>query len=463
MEKQSPKLPWINDALRISMLVFALLRAINFFYVSVPLQAVSACIMLAVMIVSLPKLNKMTRNVILVMLGIGVVLMAVSGATAKQWLIALLKNGNLVMLLTMAPLLSAPFFYEDYQSELKTLAQVKMQNLIPFLVLLSIASHFLGILVSIGAVIIVYDLLHPFGKLYNAENEFVTTITRSYSSSGFWSPAWASVIVYSAYPNVHWIKVVPVAILFAVIFNAVSIGSFAFKVRKNPERYPRLTPPEGAKVNTKKIVTMIVLFLGMIGTIIFIDAVTDWDLMLVVPAAAITFPLIAALVQNKWPAYGRGIGNYYNKSLMKIPMQVALYAAAGFLGKAMDISGVGALIPKLLPAAFTSFPPLMIISIVLMMVLPALVGIHPVATGTAMVAALVPSALGLTDYTFCLAILFGWIMGVMISPFSSQTLILAGDTGRSNLDISIGSNWKFCLFCTVLFAFLISWIGPMMG
>lgn len=463
MEKSKSLRLGSDTLLKIMILAFALLRIVNFFYEAIPLQVLSCVIMLFVMAVSLSKLNKMTGRVILVMFLIGIGLMVVSGASAKQWLYALLKNGNLVMLLTMAPMLSAPFFYEDYQSELKTLAQVKMQNLLSFLVLLTLSSHLLGVLVSIGAVIIVYDLLHPFGKLYNAEKEFVTTITRSYSSSGFWSPAWACVIVYSAYPDVKWVSVIPIAILFTIIFNAISLGSIGFAMRKHPEKYPRLTPTEGARVNTKKIVTMLVLFLGMIGTIILISVITNWDLMLVVPVAAVLFPIAAALIQKKVPAYKQGLTNYYNKSLMKLPGQVALYAAAGFLGKAMEVSGVGAQIPKLLPTSLTSYPPLMIAALVIMMVIPALAGIHPVAMGTAMVASLSPAALGLTNYTYCLAIIFGWIMAVMLSPFSSQTLILSGNTGRNNWDISVGSNWKFCLVCTVIFSLLISFIGPLMG
>ncbi|MBQ2771035.1 MAG: hypothetical protein IJF41_07325 [Clostridia bacterium] len=452
-----------NRILRVLMLVFAALRIINFFYVSMVLQIISAVVIFAVILIAIPRQNKLTTRVGLMMAGIGVVLLVIAKASPAQWLAAILKNGNLVMMLTLAPMLSQPFFYEDYQSELKTLAQVKMQSLIGFLILLSLSSHLLGVLVSVGAVIIVYDLLHPFGKLYKAEKPFITTITRSYSSSGFWSPAWACVVVYSTFPDVHWIRVVPIAILFAIIFNGISIASFAWQMHKDPSRYPKLTPPEGATVNKSKIITMLVLFCGMIGTIILIDAVTGWDLMLVVAVASLAFPLIAALVQKKWPAYGRGIQNYCNKSLLKIPMQVTMYISAGFLGKALEVSGIGAMIPALLPDAFTAYPPLMIIALVLLIVLPALAGIHPVATGTALTTALNPAALGLTNYTFALTIIFGWIMGVMLSPLSTQNLILSGETGRSNWDVSVQTNWKFCSICILLFSILISLIGPMMG
>ena len=90
-------------------------------------------------------------------------------------------------------------------------------------------------------------------------------------------------------------------------------------------------------------------------------------------------------------------------------------------------------------------------------------GIHPVATGSAMVATLIPSSLGLTNYTFALTILYGWIMAVMLNPLSAQTLILSGESGRSNLDVSIRSNWLFCLVCTILFSLLIPLFGGLLG
>ena len=452
-----------DDLLRVLMLAFAALRAVNYFYVSTALHLVSAAIILTVIGLSVPRLKGKTGLVIAVMAAIGVLLMIVSGASPKQWLAALLKNGNLVMLLTLAPMLSRPFFYEDYQGELKVLAKARMRDLVSFLLLLTLSSHMLGVLVSIGAVIIVYDLLHPFGELYKAEMPFVTTITRGYSSSGFWSPAWASAIVYSQFPDVKWTRVIPVAILFTVLFNGISLGSFAIMAKRDPGRWPRLEPEEGVRPDRRKLWTMLALFAGMIGSIVLVESLTGWDLMLCVPVAALLFPLAAAAVQNKWPAYREGVGTYYEKNLMKIPMQAALYATAGFLGKALELSGIGDAVARLIPSAFIQYPPLMVLSLIVLMTIPGFFGIHPVATGSAMVATLIPSSLGLTNYTFALTILYGWIMAVMLNPLSAQTLILSGESGRSNLDVSIRSNWLFCLVCTILFSLLIPLFGGLLG
>ncbi|HCP15165.1 MAG TPA: hypothetical protein DIT32_05265 [Peptococcaceae bacterium] len=452
----------LKTYLQILVILFAVLRLGNYFIQLLPLQILSCAIMLLVIVYSLPKMDALTRRVILAMFLIGGVLLVISGASPVQWLIALLKNANLATLLICAPMLSAPFFYEDYQSDLKALAQVKMQNLLSFCVLTMVSAHLLGVLVGVGAVIIIYELLNPFQKLYDAETPFLKALSRGYNSSGFWSPAWASVIVYSAYPDVKWTTIVPIAIVFTILFNGISIAGLYLETRQHPDRYKTLLPDRETKIRWNKIVTMLVLAAAMIGTILLLDKTTGWDLMLIVPAAALVFPLLSATVQNHWQGYKKGMVKFYNTSLIKVQSQVALYAAAGFLGKAMELSGVGAMIPKLLPQWLIDYPAMMVGALILLMILPSLAGIHPAATGTAMVAALVPASLGLDNYTFCMAIIFGWLITILASPFSATSLILAGNTGKSNWSVSVAMNWKFCLVTLIVFSGLISLVGPML-
>lgn len=445
------------------VLIFAILRLTNYFVQILSLQIISCVIMLFVIAYSLPKMDYISRRVILGMFLIGGILLALSSTTAKQWLMALLSNANLATLLILAPMLSAPFFYEDYQSDLKTLAQAKMQTILGFCLLTTVASHIVGVLVGVGTVIIMYDLLNPLQKMYNAETPFLKALSRGYNSSGFWSPAWGSVIVYSVYPDVKWTTIVPLAIIFAIIFNGISLGSLYFETKRYPNRYKTLHPDTNTPIRWNKIAAMLALALAMVGTIVVLNKITKWDLMLVVPIASIIFPILSAFVQNKWQPYKGEMVKFYNTSLIKVQSQVALYAAAGFLGKAMDISGVGAMIPKLLPHWLISYSPLMIAALVLLMIIPSLIGIHPAATGTAMVTALVPASLGLDNYTFCLTIIFGWLITILASPFSATSLILATNTGRSNWAVSIIMNWKFCLVCLIVFSYLISLIGPALG
>ena len=105
----------------------------------------------------------------------------------------------------------------------------------------------------------------------------------------------------------------------------------------------------------------------------------------------------------------------------------------------------------------------MVAALMLMLILPSLIGVHPAATGTALVAALTPAAVGLSNYTFTLAIIVGWLLTIMVAPYSASALLFASLTGKNHYHTSIGINWGFGLICLVVFSLLISVIGPVMG
>jgi hypothetical protein len=305
--------------------------------------------------------------------------------------------------------------------------------------------------------------MKPFAQLYDAHEPFLRTTMRSYCSSGFWSPAWASVIIYTVVPGVEWLKIIPAGIAFAIIFNAINLASVYIEKKRNPGRYPDIMPDEGAVLNKKMLFTMLVLALSMIGLIIVLNAATGWDIMLAVTIVSLLFPIGVALVQSHTKELKREAVKFYNQPLVKVRDQVALFTLAGFLGKALDYAGFGALLTGLLPEWLKAAPALMVCALSLLMILPACIGIHPGASGTAIVAALTPAALGLTSYTFGLTILFGWLMAIMMAPFSAVALILSAATGRNNFALSIGMNWKYCIVCLVIFSLLISFVGPLLG
>lgn len=442
---------------------FIILRLINYFYVSLTLQVISAFPMLIVALWSLPSMTRATRIVLFALFSVGVGLLLYVKADWQTFLAAFLTNGNLVMLLAAVPMISGPFYYEDYQSELAALAQTRMRNMFGFLVLVSLCTHVLGVIVSIGAVLLIYELMLPFAKLYQADTPFLKSVSRAYASSGFWSPSWASVIVYSAYPNVKWVRIIPVGIGLALLFMAINILLIYLETRKHPDRYQNIQPVAGTVVNKRKLYTMLLLAVIMILAIVVLNVTTGWDLMLVVTIVSILFPLATALAQQHLPAYRTEMRKYYNVQMVKVCNQSALFILAGFLGKALAVSGAGNLLTRMLPPWLVGYPMLMSAAVILMMILPSFVGVHPTATGTAMVAAFSPAALGMTDYTFCLTIIVGWLLTIMLAPFSATGLMLSAATGKSNYYTSVGMNWRFGLVCLVVFCILIGIIGPLLG
>ena len=449
--------------LRLTVIAFAGIRLINYFLSVMLLDYLSALLLLLIILQALPKMDRLTAVVVSCLFFIGAGLLLACRAPFGLWVVSLLKNANLATLFICVPMMSMPFFYEDYQSELKVLVQTRMSHILGFCLLVAVCTHFLAVLISVGAMTIMYELMHPYAKLYQSEDTFLRTLTRSYNSSGFWSPAWASMIVLNAQLQVPWLSLVPVGLAFSAVLIGLDLGSVFLRGRLSPGAYPRLKAEEGVQVNWRQIRIMIILAAVLIGLIILLNLTTPWDLLIIVPIVAMIFPLLSALAQRHLPEYRTGMKNYYQKSLLKVQGQCALFTAAGFLGKALDISGLGAMLPKLLPRFLVDYPALMIGAIMLLLILPSLIGVHPAATGTALVLAVTPASLGLSLMTFSLAILTGWLIAIMVSPFSANNLMLAGFTGRPSWSISLGLNARFGALLFVVFSALISLVGPLLG
>ena len=91
--------------------------------------------------------------------------------------------------------------------------------------------------------------------------------------------------------------------------------------------------------------------------------------------------------------------------------------------------------PGCCPLGFQPIRPLMTGGIMLLLVLPAIAGLHPAATGTALILSVPPAALELDAMSYSLAVLCGWLLGILISPFTPSNLILAGLSGRPSWNI----------------------------
>lgn len=441
------------------IIFFAVLHLANYFIKSAFLFYICCGLLTYIFVSAVRVLPKVTRRISLALMLLGICLMFWKGMPFDAWLLCIDKNGNLVTLFILVPMMFLPFNYDDYQKELKHVAQAHMQSLLPFCLLTFSVVHIFGVVISVGAVSLVFELFRNNAKLYNAEKTFMASLLRGYCTSGFWSPAWASILVVTTQMNIPWIRFIPWGIgffLITLVFDATAVW---FKIRQNPEKYPRLKAKEHVAVDWKQILILIGLATALICIIAVISKITPWDLMVIIPIVAMVFPIVVALLQNKLPNYKLGIKEYYDKSVLKVISQVALFTAAGFLSKALEYSGVGAMIPKLLPAWMSQYPVLLIGSIMLLMIVPSLVGLHPVAIGTALVATIVPTSIGLTDMGFALTIIVGWALAILISPFSATSLIAGGLLNCSPWDISLGLNGKFGFFNVIFFSILIAMIN----
>jgi hypothetical protein len=448
---------------RVAVIAFAALRLISYFINLPLLNGLCAVALLFVISQAIPKLEKVTRTVVLGLFALGALFLLLGQASFGVWLEAWLKNASIATMLICVPMLSMPFFYVDYQSELKIVTQTRMRTVFSFCALTAVCAHFLGVLISVGAVVIIYELFSPHAKMYNSEDTFLATLLRSYSSSGFWSPAWTSMALINTQLRVSWLSLIPVGLLFSAIFIGMDLASVFWKIRRHPQNFQRLEATAGATVDQRKLRAMLLLAVSLIGALILGNLLTPWDLLTIIPLVALLFPVAAALLQGHHQAYRQGMSQFYHKSLLSVQNQCALYTAAGFLGKALEAAGAGAVIPRLLPDWLVAYPVLMIGALLLLLILPALAGIHPAVIITVLLSAVTPAALGLDIMSLSLAMLTGCLLGTFLSPLTATSLVLSGLCGRPSWTLGFGLNKVFCLVSVVVFSILIAAIGPLLA
>lgn len=443
---------------RLIIALFAVIYLINYFLNIPQLNYFGSILIIIIVVQALPNLPKTNLRVCLGLFLIGGLLLVIKGASPALWLAALVKNAGLVTLFVAVPLIGIPLYYDNYEKELKNLALRHLTGVWGFCLLIAVITHLLGVIISIGAVPLIYELFKNNARLYKAEKLFVIALLQGYMTTGFWSPAWASIAVVTHNLAIPWLQIIPWGLLFALLGTGLSLLLIFLEIRRHPGSYQNLIPDPNVKVSWSRIITLVLLIGGFIGAIIVVDIATTWELLVIIPLVSILFPLLAAVILNKGSQLQKGWQNYYANSLLKVKNEVILFTAAGFLGKALEVSGISQIIPQLLPPWLHNYHLVTILFLMSIMILVSLPGIHPIVSGSALVGALDPLTLGLTPFIFGLTILTGWAISILLSPFSAVSLITAGLEGLPSWHISLKFNGPFgialLLIMTVVLATL---------
>lgn len=448
--------------IRWAVFVYACLHVLNYFFPTILFFGPSIVVLFYILIQAMRTMPRLNVAICGGLFLLGLLLMIYGGAPIERWIEGLTRNGLLIALFVCSPMLHLPFSYEDYQLELKNVAKSYMHTMIPFYFLIAVPTHIFAALTGFAAFAIMYNLFLETSRLYNSEEIFIASLARSYSTSGFWGTSWVSVMLVVNELGIPWYKIIPVGMIFTVVSIGINLISIKIKMIKDPGRYPRLSPEKDTVVHWRRVFMMLFLAVVTVLIILVINIRTGWKLLAIVPLVAFFFPALVALFQKKIPEYKSGLHHYYEKSLFKSKNEVTLFTAAGFLATALDVSGVSQKIPELIPEVLTSYPPLLIAALMLLIIIPGMIGIHPVATGTTLVAAIVPASIGLSVPTFAWTIICAWLLSNLLSPFSALNLTLAGLSNRSSWSISLGLSWKYVVVCLAIYSVMVSIIGPLL-
>nr|WP_256478400.1 hypothetical protein [Notoacmeibacter sp. MSK16QG-6] len=280
----------------------------------------------------------------------------------------------------------------------------------------------------------------------------LVAIQRGFCASIFWSPlAFSMVITTGIIPGASWAAAVPLAIFHMAIFTTIGWAhDTLIKPKLNGPRPPARTA-EGGVADLLPLLMLLLIIFGGVGLIEVLTGLRMAAIVMVfVPAVALGWLAIEAFGGS-----GAGssemrdeINNLIVRDLPAYRSELVLLIMAGFIG------AVGGVLAKPWIAAMgidlSAVPlPILLFAIMLFVPLAGQLGMNPILS-VALFAPLLPAPeqLGIPPALMVLAIVSGWALTGLTSPFTATTMLIA-KMGHITA-ARVGTSWNGMVFLIAL-------------
>jgi len=390
-----------------------------------------------------------TRIISFVLLGLGAGMLYLSNASVLTWLNGFGQNAGLITLFVLVPQLAIPLRCRRYMHAVADFYRTKINNNNRMYLYSMLLTHFFGVILSVGSVAIVYNLVK---EKIDADNQPVVlkAINRGFAACIMWSPYFAAMALVLSKIEVSWASVAMINIPLAVIALA---GGFLLDFR--PQKNNKVNIGVNLKPENRKILnTMILTGLGLTLSMFVMEWITGISMVLIVCLAATIFPFLWSFLPGNKVVYRQGLRNYFWNNLPLLRGEVVLFLSAGFFASAIANSDFSTYILTLFEAISGHGQMVTELAILGIVVVLAVVGIHPVVSVSVLAGSLTPALVGLSPATLAATFLMSWAVANITSPFTAVNMMLGGLSGRSLIDISL--RWN--LLYTVCMGLLLSYI-----
>lgn len=389
----------------------------------------------------------------------GVICLFIANASWQDWVIALTNNSGLVALFIAVPFFSFLLTYEDYRGAINRFFQSYIHRRSSFSILTAWLSYLLSIMLNLAGIHILYSLLIDYAKEYRAENNFYRALVRGNLAGVFWAPNFMSVAIVLTYLDISWVEIAPkgflLSCLLMVVISLFFVEGASLRFIKDEDTGIICTQNTSQEPSWKLLFKLFMVYCGLVIFVTFLNLYTSMKILTIISLTALVYPLLIAVIKNKLAVYNQELKKYYLGTLPDMKNEILLFASVGFFGKALDITGVGSWLLEYLHLESIAIPSVTILILIFTVGLLSVLGIHPLVTIAALAAAVSHDAIGLSLHGYAYTLLLSYAVGILASPFSIISLIMAGLTGKDTYSVVVRLNMGYLLSITILFALLI--------
>ncbi len=286
----------------------------------------------------------------------------------------------------------------------------------------SLGTHLLGGVINLSVLFVFGDRLQKNGALSKVQ---MIILARSFCAAAWWSPFFIATGVALIYaPGMHWKE----TLIPGAIMSCIAIGYSIVEVC-----YFKRTEFSGYPIKAESMLVPLFLAATVLAAHHFWHDVSILILIcLLSPAGALVFmkgrPRMATL------------HDFIENRIASVSSQFALFLAAGVFST--SIKSITHVYPSLFSLEGTAFSPLLFATVLGLMIIIGIVGVHPIVS----IAIVSPLLLPLNPSPSQLGFLFlsSWAISTASSPLSGVGLALVSRYQASIRGI-IQSNWLYAI------------------
>lgn len=313
---------------------------------------------------------------------------------------------------------------------------------------LSVASQFFGGLLGLAGIAMMMESAARQKDLSHRDKlASFSAVTRGYAALSLWSPMYSNMsIVLAMYEGAQWVGVLPAALAVTALFLLLGAVLDSLSGRHRQAPAPASAVSVGALL--REGWPVLLGMLGFVALMVFASRGLAWPISAVIIAGA---PLAAWLL-NAHVLGGRRPGCGAATRQMALDLsgyrvmagEVAMFMASGCAGTVIG-SAIPAAWTAAIGAAVAGSPALACLTVSATIVVLSAGALHPMLSAIIVGASLGPAQLGLPMLPHLSAVLVGWGLAIIVTPFSVISALASRWSGIPLLTISLRANALFVL------------------
>ncbi len=326
---------------------------------------------------------------------------------------------------------------------------------------LALASQFFGGLLGLAGITMMMEMAASEEASGNAQRiSSFCAISRGYAALSLWSPMYSNMsIVLALYTGTEWVSVLPYALAVSALL--IALGAVLERIQRTADGRSGNQKGAARQSPAQLLGSALPVILAMIAFVAFMVLTSHW---LGVPIAAVIIasaPAAARILNlglgagatGRMAEAGRTLGRDFLK-FQAMAGEVMLFLASGCAGTVMASAIPPAWI-ALIAQSLGGSPFLGSLFVSSGIVLLSATAIHPMLGAVLVASSLTPQLLGLPVIAHLCAVLVGWGLAIIVTPFSVISIMASRMSGIPILAISLRANLLFVVLSLSLSALVL--------